>query len=138
VAQPSISIGDIERRVTDFCEAHPDIVGAFLFGSARTGRMTEESDIDVAFLFDTEKTPTELFVLQGDLTKFLGIPADLVDLGRAPVILRAQIFRKGKCVLSRDNRAINGLFVRTVQEYADVKRMRKPVEDALIERTIHG
>ena len=79
------------KKIADFCKEHPIISKMSLFGSALTGNLRENSDIDLLVEFEPDRTPS-LFVLIGledELTSILGRKADL----RTPEEL-SRYFRK--------------------------------------------
>lgn len=67
------------KKITDFCKEHPIISKLSLFGSAVSGTLRQDSDIDLLVEFEPGKTPS-LFVLinlEDELTTILGRKADL-------------------------------------------------------------
>lgn len=67
------------KKVTAFCKAHPIIAKLSLFGSALSGNLRPNSDIDLLVEFESGKTPS-LFVLinlEDELTTILGRKTDL-------------------------------------------------------------
>jgi len=67
------------KKVTHFCEKHPIISKLSLFGSALSGTLRKDSDIDLLVEFETGKTPSlfELIRLEEELTTVLGRKTDL-------------------------------------------------------------
>ena len=62
------------RKITKFCKEHPIIAKLSLFGSALSGTLRKDSDIDLLVEFEPGKTPS-LFVLidlEDELTTILG------------------------------------------------------------------
>ena len=67
------------KAITKFCKEHSIIAKLSLFGSALSGTLRKESDIDLLVEFEPNKTPS-LFVLidfEDELTTILGRKADL-------------------------------------------------------------
>ena len=67
------------KQITNFCEEHPIIAKLSLFGSALSGTLHKNSDIDLLVEFEPGKTPS-LFVLinlEDELTTILGRKTDL-------------------------------------------------------------
>jgi predicted nucleotidyltransferase len=88
-----------------------DIAFAFLFGSARRGKIRKEGDIDIAVYFRSEKgVEWENFSkrykgenrIALDLERLLKKEIDLVVLNRARSVLADEIIRKGKSIIIRD------------------------------------
>ena len=131
----------IVGRVASCLSGSREIVAAFLFGSAATGRLTAESDIDVAVYFtpaphgddrvpleieeESARDPSKEDALWGLLEKELGRPVDLVVLNRAPATLGASVVLNGVPCLIRD-RALMDRFARAVtvlaEEFRDFTR----------------
>lgn len=67
------------KEIDKFCKEHPIIAKLSLFGSALTGNLHKDSDIDLLVEFEPGKTPS-LFViidLEDELTTILGRKTDL-------------------------------------------------------------
>lgn len=83
----------------------PRTLAVYLYGSWARGRPTKRSDVDVAFLLTgLEGLEIDNFILKemGVLSSLFRKEAQVVDLNRAPHLLRMQVFRKGKLVVERD------------------------------------
>ena len=70
-------------------EQHPNVLAAWLFGSAREGVVRPNSDIDIGVFFESKPTLEELATLRADLTEALHfVEVDLVPLNDAHPLLR--------------------------------------------------
>lgn len=127
---------EIDRRLTEFFQAHPRGVAAvYLFGSAARGTARADSDIDVGLLL-TETPPSTFdaqpYALEADLERRLGRPVDVVILNRAPADLRTRVLRDGHLVLDREPSVRIQFEVRTRNEAFDLepvlRRYRAPRE----------
>lgn len=68
-----------------------------LFGSAATGSMRQDSDIDIAIIpHDPSMTLADELTLQTELVRTAGRSVDLVRLDRAPTMVRWQVARHGR------------------------------------------
>ena len=67
------------KKITQFCKKHSIIAKLSLFGSALTGTLREDSDIDLLVEFEPGQTPSlfTLINLEDELTATLGRKADL-------------------------------------------------------------
>ncbi len=67
------------KKIVDFCKKHASIAKLSLFGSALSGKMRENSDIDLLVEFEPGKTPSlfTLINLEEELTVIVGRKADL-------------------------------------------------------------
>lgn len=127
--------------IREFFEPLPGVVAVYLFGSHARDRATAASDVDVAVLFEHQKIPDgqTLLDLQEALAGRLRVPsADLIVMNRINPILKYQIFRHGVIVLKKNMKQLNAFRVRSLTDYADIKRMRAPIERALLKGQIHG
>jgi uncharacterized protein len=79
------------KKIIDFCKKHPIIAKLSLFGSALSGKLRKNSDIDLLVEFEPGKTPSlfTLINLEDELTHLVGRKTDL----RTPEEL-SRYFRK--------------------------------------------
>lgn len=68
----------LDKRLTKICEEN-DVVFLALFGSFVRGDYREDSDIDIAILYDDEKSKSlfDLIELEENLTQLLGRKVDV-------------------------------------------------------------
>lgn len=84
-------------------EAVPDVVAVYVFGSAVTGEMHAQSDVDLAFLPPRGPLPAfERFTLQERVAAAIGCSVDLVDLRSASTVMRMQVVSKGRLLYESD------------------------------------
>jgi predicted nucleotidyltransferase len=110
-----------------------DPAAIVLFGSRASGRSTDTSDFDLAIL--AAGTPPDAFAVaeaRTDLEAVLGRAVDLVVLDDASPIVRMEILRNHRALRRRDAERWEDLCVRTLREYFDLKRVRAPIERALL------
>ncbi|MAE70425.1 MAG: hypothetical protein CME06_08165 [Gemmatimonadetes bacterium] len=103
-----------------------------LFGSFATGRATDASDVDIGLL-GCNLDEIDRLDLAEDLSNTLGRTIDLVALDQASPILGMQVLRQGRVLAGRESRAWKTFQMRTPTAYADLKRVRRPQEQALEE-----
>ena len=82
----------------------PDVAAIYLYGSAGTAHERPESDVDLAVLPARPLSVDERLSLAADLAEALGRDVDLVDLLKAPTVLRARIVAEGERLLCADER----------------------------------
>lgn len=104
-----------------------------LFGSRARGAEHAGSDHDVAMLTG-RPTPDPLVVAASkvDLEQILGTDVDLVVLDEASPILAMEILRSHRVLRARDPAAFESFVVRALGAYFDLKRVRQPIEAALL------
>src|SRR5690242_19400201 len=129
---------DVQELIA-YLEAQPAVLAAVVFGSAANGRLRPESDLDLALLFADDGVPDEMATLElrAALEQRAGRDVDLVVLNRASTILAFQVAKKGRLILCRDPRAYQRYIVRLISEYADFKRIRRPIEEAVLKRRLY-
>ncbi len=99
-----------------------------LFGSASTGKaFGPESDVDLAFLRDGSLSDYDRFLLAQDLAVLLGREVDLIDLGHASTVLRAEVLRTGRVIHESDRGRAMLWRMRALKDYALLNEERAPV-----------
>ena len=93
-----MTIEDSLRRIL---AEFPAIRLAVLFGSTARGRDTARSDVDLGVLLE-EDDPSQLWDIDVATAGGLRRTVDLVDLRRAPPLLRFEIAREGRPVIERE------------------------------------
>lgn len=105
-----------------------------LFGSAATGRMRDDSDIDIAFLSDKKLTEYEVFCIAQELGDAMKRDIDLIDLDRASTVFKANIQGTGRIIYSADESRKQEFQIRTFKEYCLLNEERKEILDRIRER----
>ena len=130
----------LESRIVGHLASYPGIAAVYVFGSVATGRATALSDLDVAILFQKGSIPDamRLLGLRERLSTLAGMDVDVVCLNTAPPVLAHQVLLNGNRIVVKDVSATNAFFVRTIAEYDDLKRIRRPVEQNVLRGRVHG
>ena len=83
-------------------EETPNVVAAWVFGSAQEGRVRPGGDVDIGILYDRLPTLVERFDLLARLERVLAFAEiDLVPLNEANVVLRFEA-ASGRSLFCRD------------------------------------
>jgi uncharacterized protein len=143
----------VESLSQDICRIRPKNWSfAFVLGSVVTGRLHEESDIDIAIMLDADPdlvTGKQSYVRAIGLqdykklselsldTAFCGRKVDWIVLNNADPIICWQILEKGKLIYEREPGASHVFRAESVEKYLDFKQSRKIVENAYLKRGIH-
>lgn len=109
---------------------HPAAI--FLFGSAARGELRSDSDVDIAIL--TGGPPVDPFRVAGlktDVEAVLGRAVDLAVLDDASPILCMEVLREHRLLVNHNAGLLQRFVVKTLGAYFDLKRTRRPIEDAL-------
>ena len=127
----------IERTLRLFFAKEENIRLAFLIGSFATGKSRPDSDVDVAVLFGRVPDYMDVLGLRDRLSVLMEREADLVVLNDAGPVIRMQVLKTG-IRLRAEQGAYEEFFVRTVNEYDDLKQIRAPIEEAVLRKKIYA
>ena len=122
-----------EKIIQVFYTGREDVAAVYLFGSLLGSTYTEQSDIVVGVLYQPGSTPgiEQRLLEQAELSDLLEVQVDMVPLNQSSPILDYQVLKYGECVLCRDQRSVHSFFVRTLNEYFDLKRNRQIIEHSM-------
>ncbi|MFN7591569.1 MAG: type VII toxin-antitoxin system MntA family adenylyltransferase antitoxin [Planctomycetota bacterium] len=100
------------------------LVAAYLFGSVARGQERRDSDVDIAVVLGTHRSPTlaeldRLATMQQQLTELLQREVDLVPLNTASPDLRHHVLVDHVLLFEGDHEARVEFEIRTRNEYAD-------------------
>lgn len=128
-----------KKKLIDILQADTEIAAAILFGSQAKGNTTQESDIDLALLYDKKSIPKPLDLLQfrQQLSDSMMQEVDIVLLNDASPIIAMQAVKNGIPLLIRDPKSYELFEIKLITEYADVKHMREPFEKNILKRKLH-
>lgn len=135
-----MDVTELEDRLRAALERQPEVLVAYLFGSAARGRPGPLSDVDVAVLLaeDSDRTGRRLDLI-GDLAAAAGTDEiDLVVLNDAPNELAFRVIRDGRVLLCRDERTRVWHRARTILEYLDLEPLRRALAEGLRRRLAEG
>lgn len=132
-------MAELRQRITEYVSEKEEILIAWLFGSMVTGTSRPDSDVDIALLLrrDSEPDADRFLSLKSDLASLLKRDVDIVILNQASPIVRMQVLEKGEKLFERERRAYLEFFVRTMNEYDDLKRIRAINEKHILRGSIY-
>lgn len=116
------------------------VESVIIFGSQVTGHATEKSDVDIAVLYHPGHVPSVLRTLEAreDLSAQLRKNVDLVVLNRANPIVMHQVFKHSLRLINKNPFYLNKLFVRHTTDYADLKKVRRVIEEKMAKRRLYA
>jgi len=106
----------------------------YVYGSQASGRDRPGSDVDLAVILRDVPDAMALVRLRQDLCECLNCEVDLVLIDHASPILFMQVLRHGKVLVDANPLRRANLEARAFSEYADLRKIRAPVERALVRR----
>jgi predicted nucleotidyltransferase len=128
--------------VAEYLYNHDKVSSAWLFGSVATGKAGEDSDLDIAILFNPGMSKYERFDLRleisGELERLAGREADVVDMEAAPLYLQHQVRKTGRLIAEKDHTYRVNFDIRSRREYFDLSPVLELRNRKLIERVIGG
>lgn len=137
-----ISKGDINsaliKKLRNFFMRRSEVLFAFLFGSFADKRMTAYSDIDIGIFFRDTPDFYATESLRENLTALLKRPADIVVLNAASPVLKMQVLKKGIPVFMGSRKYFNAFYVDTLNQYDDLKQLRKKYEEDILKGRIYA
>ncbi|GBE01705.1 nucleotidyltransferase domain protein [bacterium BMS3Bbin06] len=134
----NVEIDRIALEIKEYLDEREDVILAFIFGSAVEGKLTEESDIDIAVLFAHKPSSSGLLDIIDNLSTITGREVDIVILNNSSPIIRMQVLKKGTLLKKKSDAIYNEFFVRTVKEYDDLKYIRKEEEENILRGRIYA
>jgi len=129
---------DVVGKLAGFFTRRDGVLLAFLFGSFAGGRVTPKSDIDVAVLFEELPAPEMLLNINSELSLLFKNDLDLVVLNGASPILKMQVLKHGIPVFVLDRKYYTQFYTDTVNQYDDLKRIRKSAENSILKGSLHA
>ena len=109
-----------------------NVILAFLFGSHASDNASFLSDVDIAVLFSSPPAIEEIHDLKDLITGALKTEVDIVDLHKVSPVIKMQVLKNGRLLINRNPRAYNDFYVTAVNEYDDLKRVRKEIERKIL------
>lgn len=107
-------------ELTNLFREYSQVVCVVLFGSYNTQFFNQNSDLDFGVVFDR---PVDLFVeleIETKLSQILGTDRiDLVNLSKAPLILKYNAIAKGKIIYEADYQKTSDFIENVYAKYCD-------------------
>ena len=132
---------DLDARLEGLGEAvaaaSPDIQFAYLFGSAATGALTPQSDIDVAIYVSSraDAHAIRLAVARAAARQLATDAVDVVLLNTAPLSLSGRVLGSRRVIVERDPHARHAYESATLRKFHDFRIREHRI---LAERGAHG
>lgn len=124
---------DIKEKILSYFQ-NKDIELIYIFGSYATGENKEDSDIDIAVLYNEKKSELDVYNEKRRLVDILDEEVDLINLGDANIIIQNQIVTKGLNIYSKNINTNIEYKYRTVVCYGSYRDDSKVIRDNIKKR----
>jgi predicted nucleotidyltransferase len=133
----------LERKLASVVRDRSEVLAAYAFGSAVRGRRRQDSDVDVAVIFEAGLDQGDRFRVRCELASAVAEAvgtefADIVDLEAAPPLLAHQILGTGRVLFCRDERRRVLVTARQIMRFIDTAPLRRVLDEATFRRLREG
>jgi predicted nucleotidyltransferase len=126
---------DLQALSDSILTRFPDTQALYLFGSAATGELTRNSDIDIAVLLPVVQAGTadrELSLeVKPSLDEIAGRPVDLINLRMVSVVFKKEIIFTGERFFTADITAAEEFEMLTMSYYQKLNDERREILEEL-------
>ena len=131
----------IQKIIRNYFSTRDEIVAVFLFGSYASGKERPLSDVDIGILLNSKdpdfaREKRTLYLCE--LTRLIRKDVHPVILNFAGEELLKQIFRKGSCILVKDERQLAHFKTIALSKIAEFGVYRKQMQAGLVRRVMEG
>ncbi|MGL5415191.1 MAG: type VII toxin-antitoxin system MntA family adenylyltransferase antitoxin [Clostridium sp.] len=116
---------NIDRAILELEEFN--VISVYLFGSANRNELKPESDIDIAFLSNSDIDEYKCFMKAQELAEIFKRDVDLIDLKKASTVFKAQIIGTSSLIYCTDNIKRAYFEMRAFKEYALLNEERAEI-----------
>lgn len=107
------------QQLPDIFRGYPDIQAVYLFGSAATGQLHRESDLDLGVVPATGTIRGQQLDVLADLARHGFCRVDLVFLDTNDIVLKFEVVRHNRLVYSTDDFDHGSFFSLVLRQYFD-------------------
>jgi predicted nucleotidyltransferase len=108
-----------------------DPAAVYVFGSAASGRMRSDSDLDLAILPAAPISALKLFETRTELAEIIHRDVDLIDLSSSSTVLCKEVLAGGRLLYENDAFRREEFEMYSLSDYARLNEERAPVLSAL-------
>ncbi|ADQ45257.1 DNA polymerase beta domain protein region [Caldicellulosiruptor kronotskyensis 2002] len=107
-------------KLIEYFSSTPEILGVWIIGSYGTEFQTEDSDIDLAILFDKDMSIFEEIDIEIKICEILETDmVDIVNLNKAPLTLQFKTISEGRQIFERDFKKVADFEEQVLDLYQD-------------------
>ncbi|MEW5817994.1 MAG: nucleotidyltransferase domain-containing protein [Spirochaetota bacterium] len=111
---------NISATLSSYFRERDDISLVILYGSAASGQLTGESDIDVAVAGDASLSPDTRSQLYFELSELLRRNVDICDIRGKKGLFLTQVLTKGKVLINRKPELLAQLIINMLDFQEDM------------------
>lgn len=120
-------------KLIEFLKSKRNILAVYLFGSFVDNTYNENSDIDLAVLYDGKSDLGEHVSDSVDIEKiFDNTKIDYIDLEEVSLFFRFNILKNGKTIYIKDEEKLYDYVYKTQKSYIEMKYSRDKYEDYVL------
>ncbi len=125
---------DLETLLPEIIDRFPGLLAIYIHGSRALGQASQDSDLDLALLAQTELLPLQLWESAQHLALWLGMDVDLLDLRKASTVMQMQVITNGRLFYCRDEAACGAFEDLTFSKYARLNEERAGILQDIAQR----
>jgi predicted nucleotidyltransferase len=135
-----MKITKLKKTIAKQFSSQEGIIAVLLYGSQAKGLAKANSDVDIAVLYKpgTVPAPLEFWELKAVLEEKLDKNVDLICLNTSDTIISSQVYKYHQPILVKDQKALDCYFMFLISDYAELKELRRPMEEHILERKYDG
>lgn len=133
-----LTLISISKVLEKFFRDKENIGLVLIFGSYAAERVTTESDVDIAILFQTSPDFYGVQAVKDELEVLLKRDVDIAVLNTASPILKMQVLKNGILLVDRESKCFSQFTIDTVNQYSDLKMIRKKAEENILKGRIYA
>ena len=135
--KPSVPIFPNLSLLPDIFKTYPGIQAVYLFGSAASGQLHPESDLDLAIYPRDGNVRAQKLDILADLARHGFCDVDLVFLDTQDTVLKFESVRKNRLLYCADGFDASAFFSLVLRQYFDFVPYLKTQREAYKRRVLH-
>lgn len=117
-----INIESKKAQLEEYFRKQKNILAVWIIGSYGTEYQREDSDMDIALLFDKKVSLMEEMQISADLSSILKFEnIDTIDLKKAPVTLQFKTIKEGRVLYEAQANKVSDYIEEVLNRYRDEK-----------------
>jgi uncharacterized protein len=131
----------IEKKsiISHLIEAISGLQAVYLYGSFLSDSFSDESDLDIAIKAEERLDNPRRWRIQEDLASIYGRDVDLLDLGRASLVMQFEVISTGERIYCTAENTIALYETLVYSRYLDFNQIRKPIIEEITKRgSVYG